>query len=89
MGALDNLAGLLIWPLYERKTEEASRPGPPVLLDIAMMLASAGMASALPGGIHGQGAAHANPNATFGIAVAISHNFSGGGGCGGAGGACE
>jgi hypothetical protein len=50
-------------------------------LMLAMMVANAGMASALPGGEHGQGAAHANGNASFGIATAISHNFSGG--CGG------
>jgi hypothetical protein len=36
---------------------------------------------AFPGASNGQGAAHANPNASFGIATAISHNFSGGGGC--------
>ena len=49
---------------------------------LAMMLANAGMAWALPGGSHGQGEAHAtNPNAQFGLAMAISHNFSGG--CGG------
>jgi len=42
----------------------------------------AGTASALPGGEHGQGAAHTTliPQAQFGIAMAISHNF--GGGCG-------
>jgi hypothetical protein len=49
-------------------------------LMLAMMVANAGMASALPGGSNGQGASHANPNASFGIATAISHNFSGGGG---------
>jgi hypothetical protein len=54
-------------------------------LMLAMMLANAGMAFAVPGGEHGQGAAHANSNADFGIGTAISHNFSGGCGigCGG------
>ncbi len=47
---------------------------------LAMMMASAGTASALPGGEHGQGAAHTTliPQAQFGIANAIAHNFSGG-----------
>jgi hypothetical protein len=49
-------------------------------LMLAMMLASAGTALAVPGGEHGQGAAHAtNANAQFGLGVAITHNFSGGG----------
>jgi hypothetical protein len=49
-------------------------------LMLAMMLASSGMASATPGGANGQGAAHTFliPQAQFGIAMAISHNFSGG-----------
>ena len=55
-----------------------------VLLAAAMMLAmSASPALAAPGK-NGQGAAHANPNASFGIATAIAN--SSGGGCGGA---CE
>jgi hypothetical protein len=47
---------------------------------LAMMLASSGTALALPGGEHGQGAAHTTliPQAQFGIATAIVHNFSGG-----------
>ena len=50
-------------------------------LMLAMMLASSGAASATPGGEHGRGAEHTFliPQAQFGIAVAISHNFSGGG----------
>ena len=54
-------------------------------LMLAMMLASSGVASATPGGENGQGAAHTTliPQAQFGIANAIAHNFSGG--CG----ACE
>ncbi len=44
---------------------------------LAMMLASSGVASAAPGN-RGQGGAHANPNATFGIITAVSHS---GGGC--------
>ena len=39
---------------------------------LAMMLASAGMASAAPAS--GQGGAKANPNATFGIITAVSHS---------------
>ena len=54
---------------------------------LAMMMASTGTASATPGGEHGQGAAHTFliPQAQFGIANAIAHNFSGGCGlqCGG------
>ena len=48
---------------------------------LAMMMASAGTASALPGGANGQGAAHTFliPQAQPGIANAIFHNFSGGG----------
>ena len=50
-------------------------------LMLAMMLASSGVASATPGGANGQGAAHTYliDQATFGIANAIAHNFSGGG----------
>ena len=51
-----------------------------VLLAAAMMLAmSASPALAAPGK-NGQGAAHANPNASLGITTAIAN--SSGGGCG-------
>ena len=52
-------------------------------LMLAMMMATAGTASALPGGANGQGAAHTTliPQAQFGIAMAISHNFGGCDGC--------
>jgi hypothetical protein len=52
-------------------------------LMLAMMLASSGVASATPGGANGQGAEHTFliTQAQFGIANAIAHNFSGGGGC--------
>jgi hypothetical protein len=54
-----------------------------ILAAMALMLASSGVASATPGGENGQGAAHTTliPQAQFGIANAIAHNFSGGG-CG-------
>lgn len=45
----------------------------------AMMLASAGMASAAPGK-NGKGAENANPRASFGISTAIASS-GGGGGC--------
>ncbi len=46
-------------------------------LMLAMMLAFAGMASAAPGN-RGQGAAHAAPQASFGITTAAAASGSGG-----------
>jgi hypothetical protein len=74
-------------PAPWRKEEEVLRKKLMVLVAMAMMMAmmmaSTGTASALPGGANGQGAAHTFliPQAQFGIANAIAHNFSGGG-CG-------
>jgi hypothetical protein len=80
---LYNPAGQITPLLYGRRTEEVLRKKLTVLVAMAMMLASSGVAWATPGGEHGQGAAHTFliPQAQPGIANAIAHNFSGGG-CG-------
>jgi hypothetical protein len=85
VAALYNPAGPITPLLYGRRTQEVLRKKLTVLVAMAMMLAmmvaSTGVASATPGGEHGQGAAHTTliPQAQTGIAIAISHNFSGGG----------
>jgi hypothetical protein len=85
VAALYNPAVQITPPHRGRRKEEVLRKKLAVLVAMAMMLAmmmaSAGTASALPGGANGQGAAHTFliPQAQFGIANAIAHNFSGGG----------
>ncbi len=48
---------------------------------LAMMLASAGTASALPGQGEGASRTYLIPQAHFGIGIAITHSYSGCGGC--------